>query len=378
MSIKPRKMLVPQSKWGTKCPYTMEAEFIVIHNTANDASANNEISYMISNNNQTSFHFAVDDKEVVQGILLNRNAWHAGDGGNGRGNRKGIAIEICYSLSGGERFDKAERLAAQFIAQLLDERKWGIDKVTKHQDYSGKYCPSRTLDRGWQRFLDMVKGELDKLHTPVISWTLEEPMANVIAIAPTALIDIVTGAVIKEYPAGYQFTFAEHALYNGKAYYRTSYSQKMNVNNGFLMSDFAPVLAEKEKVTWKTLPATVYIAGEECRLVNVATGEVVKEYPVGAELGTMVETTTINGVPYYRTDTMKTAKKNHGFDASTLVKPTEPMPEEKVPEAKENRDVRYPDPDPASSPEYTENVAGVWETIINAIKNLFKTIFKKG
>ena len=154
--------LVPTSKYNIKCPYPMVAEFIVVHNTANDASARNEIAYMISNNNQVSFHYAVDDKEIVQGIPENRNAWHAGDG-NGQGNRKGIGIEICYSKSGGTRFIEAEKLAAKFIAFKLNEKGWGIDRVKKHQDFSGKYCPHRTLDMGWQRFLNMVKSELDKL-----------------------------------------------------------------------------------------------------------------------------------------------------------------------------------------------------------------------
>ena len=154
-----RQMLVDKSKYSIKCPYSMNATRIVVHNTANDASANNEISYMKNNNNETSFHYAVDDKEVVQGIPTNRNAWHAGDG-HGKGNMEGIAIEICYSKSGGDRFIKAEQNAAKFIAQLLKERGWGVDKVTKHQDYSSKYCPHRTLDMGWERFLNMVRTEL--------------------------------------------------------------------------------------------------------------------------------------------------------------------------------------------------------------------------
>jgi len=154
---------VPASKYNIKCPYPMVPEFIVVHNTANDASAANEVAYMIRNDNQVSFHYAIDDKEIVQGIPENRNAWHAGDGGNGRGNRKGLSIEICYSKSGGQRFIEAEKLAAKFIAYKLQEKGWGIDKVKKHQDFSGKYCPHRTLDMGWQRFLDMVKSELDKL-----------------------------------------------------------------------------------------------------------------------------------------------------------------------------------------------------------------------
>lgn len=155
------KNLVSESKYKIKCPNKMTPTRIVVHNTANDASAQNEISYMINNNRETSFHFAIDDKEVVQGIPLDRNAWHAGDG-NGKGNREGIAIEICYSKSGGDKWLKAVDNTARFIAQLLKERNWGIDKVTKHADYSGKHCPHRILDEyGWNNFLNLVSGYLN-------------------------------------------------------------------------------------------------------------------------------------------------------------------------------------------------------------------------
>ena len=168
MAIKVVKNLVSPRKYYIKCPYVMKPTRIVVHNTYNNASARNEINYMINNNGECSFHFAVDDKEVVQGIPLNRNAWHAGDG-FGKGNMEGIGIEICYSLTGGQRFIKAEKLAAKFIAQLLKERGWGIGRVTKHQDYMDKYCPHRTLDMGWERFLKMVKKELAALNKPSIS-----------------------------------------------------------------------------------------------------------------------------------------------------------------------------------------------------------------
>lgn len=170
--MKVRQMLVDPSKYSIKCPYSMNATRIVVHNTANDASANNEVSYMIRNNEKVSFHFAVDDKEIVQGIPLDRNAYHAGDG-SGKGNREGIAVEICYSKSGGDRFVKAEQNAAKFIAQLLKERGWGIDKVTKHQDYSGKYCPHRTLDMGWERFLNMIRAELGQTQVDVTTSSKE-------------------------------------------------------------------------------------------------------------------------------------------------------------------------------------------------------------
>ncbi len=163
---------VSEKKYSLKCPYAMAPEFIVIHNTSNDASAKAEISYMKNNSSSASFHFAVDDVEVRQAIPLDRNAWHAGDGNNGAGNRKGVAIEICYSKSGGERFLKAEENAARLTAQLLMERGWGIDQVKKHQDFSGKYCPHRTLDLGWGRFLKKVEGYMELTTVNDIVWEL--------------------------------------------------------------------------------------------------------------------------------------------------------------------------------------------------------------
>ncbi|EJR82897.1 hypothetical protein IK7_02171 [Bacillus cereus VD156] len=152
-----RKNLVDASKYGTKCPYTMDPEFITVHNTYNDATANNEVAYMIRNDNQVSFHIAVDDKEAVQGIPLERNAWHCGDGG-GKGNRKSIGVEICYSLSGGDRYYKAEDNAAIVVAQLMKQYNIPISKVRTHQSWSGKYCPHRMLDEGrWNSFIERVQ-----------------------------------------------------------------------------------------------------------------------------------------------------------------------------------------------------------------------------
>ena len=178
--MKITKNLVPESNYKNKCPYTMKPTRIVVHNTANDASAQEEISYMRRNTNEVSFHYAVDDKEVVQGIEENRNSWNAGDGGKGKGNREGIAIEICYSYCQKKvngkwvadeekwnsqyktKFLKAEQNAVELIVDILKRYRWGIDKVTKHQDYNGKYCPHRTLDMGWDRFLKMIEAKLNE------------------------------------------------------------------------------------------------------------------------------------------------------------------------------------------------------------------------
>lgn len=166
------KQIVPQSKYSIKCPYSMTPVGITVHNTANDASARNEIANMTNNNSEISFHFAVDDKEAVQGIELNRNAWHASDGRFGTGNRKTIAIEICYSKSGGNRFIKAEQNAVELIVYLMKKYGWGIDRVKRHYDYAPnkKYCPHRTMNMGWDRFLNMIKAKLSNS-----SSTITEP-----------------------------------------------------------------------------------------------------------------------------------------------------------------------------------------------------------
>lgn len=158
------KVVCPSNKISIKCPYEMTPEYISVHNTANDASAMAEISYMLGNPYEVSYHFAVDDKMIVQGLPLDRNGWHAGDG-NGTGNRKSIGIEICYSKSGGEKFTKAENNAVELIVHLLKKYGWGIDRVKKHQDWSGKYCPHRTLDLGWDRFIKMIETKLNESST---------------------------------------------------------------------------------------------------------------------------------------------------------------------------------------------------------------------
>ena len=160
------KVNCPADKIAIKCPYSMNPEYVSVHNTANDASAMSEISYMLGNPYEVSFHYAVDDYRAVQGLDEHRNGWHAGDG-NGTGNRKSIGVEICYSKSGGERFTKAEQNAAKLVADILKRYGWGIDRVKKHQDWSGKYCPHRTLDMGWTRFIQMVEAELKGEEAPV-------------------------------------------------------------------------------------------------------------------------------------------------------------------------------------------------------------------
>lgn len=159
-------VICPESKYAIKCPDVTVKDGICVHNTANDASAMSEISYMIGRPDKVSFHVAADDERIVTGLPFDRSCYAAGDGRYGKGNANKINIEICYSKSGGERFEKSEDNAAAYIAYLLRQYGWGIEKVSKHQDYSGKYCPHRTLDMGWERFLNKIRYHLGEQQKP--------------------------------------------------------------------------------------------------------------------------------------------------------------------------------------------------------------------
>ena len=48
-------------------------------------SVANEVAYHNRNDNQVSYHVAIDDKEVIQCVPFNKAAWYCGDGANGIG-----------------------------------------------------------------------------------------------------------------------------------------------------------------------------------------------------------------------------------------------------------------------------------------------------
>lgn len=158
---------IPRNTPNNRRPcIAMAPEYITIHSTANlNSKASGERGWLTNptNNRQASWHIVVDDKEAIEAIPLNEVAWHAGDGNQGTGNRKSIGIEMC------ESGDRAKTLqnTAELVAKLLHERKWGVDKLRRHYDWSKKICPRILADnnwKGWEEFKQAVQKELDNLN----------------------------------------------------------------------------------------------------------------------------------------------------------------------------------------------------------------------
>lgn len=158
-----KKRILSADKWRLKCPHHLEPIGVCIHNTATSASAKDEIRYMHRNDSPVSYHYAVDEKEAIQGLPLDKNAWHAGDGFYGTGNRKYLSIEICRSTADYPLFLRAQANAAKLVARLLFERNLDTASVKKHCDFRATSCPHRTLEYGWDKFIGDIQRELDDL-----------------------------------------------------------------------------------------------------------------------------------------------------------------------------------------------------------------------
>ncbi|HHY90530.1 MAG TPA: N-acetylmuramoyl-L-alanine amidase [Clostridiales bacterium] len=139
---------------------------ITIHSTGNpNSTARNERGWLTnpSNRNSASWHICVDQQEAIEAIPLNEVAYHSG---TQAGNYSSISIEICES---GDR-TKTLQNAAELTARLQYERGWGIDRLNRHYDWSGKICPrifSANNWEGWNGFKKQVQRELDKLKSTV-------------------------------------------------------------------------------------------------------------------------------------------------------------------------------------------------------------------
>lgn len=156
-----RQIWLPKEKYSIKAPFAMIWKKLTLHETDNMMDAEREIRYMISNTNQTSYHIAADENEIIQAIPFNRNAWHSGDGLNGYGNRNTIGWEMCRNYDRNRQTTQLlEPLSSQYkrtvqntikgAAQLFinEGRVANNDNIKTHFDWSGKHCPRKARNDG--------------------------------------------------------------------------------------------------------------------------------------------------------------------------------------------------------------------------------------
>lgn len=135
---------------------------ITIHNTGNiGANADSNHRYMKNlnkNGNRTaSWHFTVDDKQIIQAQSTNYKCYHAG---HSVGNSTSIGIEICM-FNDANRQLKAYENAMELVKILMKYHNFDINDVKRHKDWSGKHCPAWLIEGKfgytWNWFLEGLK-----------------------------------------------------------------------------------------------------------------------------------------------------------------------------------------------------------------------------
>lgn len=161
---------------------------ITIHNTGNlSSTAANERAWLTNptNTRTASYHIVIDAIEAIEVLPLNETAWHAGDGSKATsGNRTSIGIEICERNTLTGEYAQTLRNAVELVAKLLAANNWGVDRLRRHYDWSGKNCP-RLMNQdgkwtGWKQFVQQVDARLLELKATKSTKTSPNNEATVI------------------------------------------------------------------------------------------------------------------------------------------------------------------------------------------------------
>src|SRR5690554_3740638 len=156
--------VVSQRSYGGGNP----KRYITVHQTGNTSrGANAQMHANLQsrlNPRQASWHYQVDDKEVIQSFEDDIRCWHASDG-RGKGNTESIAIEMCINADGD--YKKTLENGAKLVKHLMDKYGISINNVKQHADWSTKNCPAQ-LRAGkdgitWNDFLDMIESKSEEL-----------------------------------------------------------------------------------------------------------------------------------------------------------------------------------------------------------------------
>ena len=161
MKIRQQLVASRAKTWGEGSARTS----ITVHETANTSRGANAAAHANlqsrGNVRQASWHYQVDDKEIVQSFPDTVKCWHAG---SSTGAANSIAIEVCVNSDGD--YDKALANAAWLVAHLREKYGLGRKDVKQHHDWTGKNCPTKLRASGrWSEFRKATDPQEDDMPT---------------------------------------------------------------------------------------------------------------------------------------------------------------------------------------------------------------------
>ena len=161
-------------------------EYIIIHQTGNTSKGANAQAHANiqskGNTRAASWHESIDDKEVIQSFEHTAKCWHAGDGRNGKGNGKGIGLELCINSDG--NYKRTIENGAERTAQLMKQYSIPLSHVLRHKDCSGKNCPAQ-INAGlhgitWDDFKNLVMKYYNGKEPVIVNPSTSKPKVKTI------------------------------------------------------------------------------------------------------------------------------------------------------------------------------------------------------
>lgn len=136
-----------------------KCKYITIHETGNKNKGANAINHAkyINNGSSVTWHYTVDDKQVIQHYKDSVQCWHSGDG-RGDGNLNSIGIEMCVNSDGD--FNRTILNTIELVKHLMNKHNIPIENVVQHNKWSGKDCPANIRSGkpiSWGGFINMIK-----------------------------------------------------------------------------------------------------------------------------------------------------------------------------------------------------------------------------
>jgi len=196
-----RVALLTPNVHGRLVSRTMQPRYITIHSTANvNVTAGGHADYLLVKGKRSqknarlgrsgwvTWHFTVDDREVIQHLLPTEQGDHADYGGPG--DRQSIGIEICEFRNGARQSAAIDR-AAHLTAALANRYDIPTARIVPHKHWRrvdfkyGKPCPRILLEHDrrapggwrlgsrWERFVARVEQHRRRSEEPSVSEPVE-------------------------------------------------------------------------------------------------------------------------------------------------------------------------------------------------------------
>ncbi|UED70710.1 N-acetylmuramoyl-L-alanine amidase [Brevibacillus sp. HD3.3A] len=152
---------------------------LVIHWTANEGKGADAVAnrnYFNKPTTEASAHYIVDDRQIVRCLPENEMGYHVGAKSykpealkqlSSYPNDCTIGIEMCVNQDGD--FWTMYKRTVELAADILRRYGWGVDKLWRHYDITGKNCPAYfvednfarrftglTAAKAWDKFKDDV------------------------------------------------------------------------------------------------------------------------------------------------------------------------------------------------------------------------------